>query len=734
MDIGGDVHQNLPLADDHSTMVGEVGSTQRGPPVVGPPEISTTTSSTTQNRPRPAVSDQRRSPVDHPTPFIRRIQVSDLAGVSKIEETLDAKSKNWAIWSQSMHLMLDIVNAGKYVEGTVKQPHSERDPVSAENWHFNDTYMRVLIAKNIAPSEKCHIRGCETADEMWNNLRKIHECTSFQIQTEQRRVFRNMKVRDGDDIPQHLIKMKNQCNMIKDFGEVEECERYNDAVFKRDIASSLPRSWDTFTSPYVKGYVDENPLRSDAMKKIDSQQFIGIINQEYDLQQTRKEEENKIPPKGEKNSSPSENRTKREENTEEKTPRAKQQCKQCGRKGHYTSQCRFLGQNKCRKCGYFSHDIDQCNQNEKRSRNQNNSGNSYQKKRKCETHNAEEDEDTSPSANNVAALTAPVLSMNAQKKRKVLGDFDDYNKSSICDMSDESQNDDLYEWLTDTGTTAHITYRRDTFSTYETLPKIPISGVGELSTFTIGRGTIYLHSECEGKPYILQLNNVLHILKNRNNLLSLGRWEAQHKRKISIDNGHLSLRAKDGTSVAHGKRLSNNLYRITFRVTKAPSEQPLAFNATGYAPSWVIWHRHFGHVGYSGLLKLLEKRLVDGLNVDTTSDRPDCVACVEGKMLTSPYGPSSKRFSEPGELTHVDLWGKYHIASIHGNYYYLLMVDDASQHVTVEFLKTKDQANERIKNYVTYLMARRRSPCAIRMDRGKEFDNESFFFFFFFFF
>ena len=78
---------------------------------------------------------------------------------------------------------------------------------------------------------------------------------------------------------------------------------------------------------------------------------------------------------------------------------------------------------------------------------------------------------------------------------------------------------------------------------------------------------------------------MLHVPKNRNNLLLLSRWEAQHKRKISIDNGRLSLRAKDGTSVAHGKRLSNNLYRITFRVTKAPSEQPLAFNATGYAPS-----------------------------------------------------------------------------------------------------------------------------------------------------
>jgi len=41
---------------------------------------------------------------------------------------------------------------------------------------------------------------------------------------------------------------------------------------------------------------------------------------------------------------------------------------------------------------------------------------------------------------------------------------------------------------------------------------------------------------------------------------------------------------------------------------------------------------------------------------------------------------------------HVDVWGKYSVTSINGYQYYLLMVDDASQYVTVEFLKSKDQA------------------------------------------
>ena len=54
----------------------------------------------------------------------------------------------------------------------------------------------------------------------------------------------------------------------------------------------------------------------------------------------------------------------------------------------------------------------------------------------------------------------------------------------------------------------------------------------------------------------------------------------------------------------------------------------------------------------------------------------------------------------------------------------LLLIDDASCFTTVEFLKTKNQAAQKIKDYMAYLKARDRSPCAIRMDRGTEFVNE----------
>jgi hypothetical protein len=72
----------------------------------------------------------------------------------------------------------------------------------------------------------------------------------------------------------------------------------------------------------------------------------------------------------------------------------------------------------------------------------------------------------------------------------------------------------------------------------------------------------------------------------------------------------------------------------------------------------------------------------------------------------------------------MDLWGKYDTASIHGNHYYLLMVDDSTRYVTMEFLKKKDEAAQKVKEYLTMLVSHNRKPKAIHIDRGKEFLNE----------
>ena len=75
-----------------------------------------------------------------------------------------------------------------------------------------------------------------------------------------------------------------------------------------------------------------------------------------------------------------------------------------------------------------------------------------------------------------------------------------------------------------------------------------------------------------------------------------------------------------------------------------------------------------------------------------STPKADCVACTEAKQSVEPFDQHSERNTEPGDLTHIDLWGKYDTTSINGNHYYILFVDDSGRYVTTEFLKEKSDA------------------------------------------
>jgi transposase InsO family protein len=147
-------------------------------------------------------------------------------------------------------------------------------------------------------------------------------------------------------------------------------------------------------------------------------------------------------------------------------------------------------------------------------------------------------------------------------------------------------------------------------------------------------------------------------------------------------------------------------------------------SAEEVAQSWETWHKRFGHVGYSGLQRMMQGRLVDGFNVDERTPKPDCKACTESKQFVTPFPHQAQnRATRPGELTHIDLWGKAQTASIHGNQYYICFVDDYSRRVHLYFLKLKTDAIQKVKDYLTSLKTNNRQPRAIRVDGGGEFIN-----------
>lgn len=143
---------------------------------------------------------------------------------------------------------------------------------------------------------------------------------------------------------------------------------------------------------------------------------------------------------------------------------------------------------------------------------------------------------------------------------------------------------------------------------------------------------------------------------------------------------------------------------------------PQTFIANEPVQSWETWRKHFGHISYSRLQQMLDKNLVEGFSIDTHMPKPDCIACTEAKQSVEPFGLHSDHKTEPGDLAHIDLWGKYDTASINGNHHYIILVDDSEQYITTEFMKKKSDTVQKVKDYLACLISHNMKPKAICID------------------
>ena len=641
--------------------------------------------------------------------------------------------------------ILRLCGVAEYIEGNILRPKDETD---AKNWDFNDDYAKVLIQNNITQSQMIHTSHHTTASAKWASLQAMHEPKGHQTTMA---VMRNLlrTVADEDtNIPEHLNMLKANWERLNSMGT--QHLHISDIIFKVVVSSSLPKSWDAFTRTYVEGDADA----PDPSKVMGSQQFMGLIKEEY-IRRTNRTQMTESTNQVTTNRSGLASRITAPRDRDQKKSLYKEKCKQCGYQNHTTENCRHLGESKCPTCQKFGHLPKNCwfkdkPQKRKGEQRTNRPG----KKAKTESVNeakAEEKKNTTQNApkktltfNVVEDAEPSSAGPSSAKIEEVEEEVEvavQWEDSENMILSDDAMynyanvNPDIqmYDWLADSATTSHVANNRKIFTTYEETPNAFVTGVGGLRTVIKGRGTIDLESEYGGQQYVLRLTDVLHIPSNRNNLLSLGRWDDAGGTYRS-DAGVLKLAVKTGTVIATGRKIHNHLYKMMVRVSdKRQNEEPSQaltnkyqiFLSEGSPENWETWHRRFGHVSYTGLQTLLNKNLVLGFNVDTHTPKPDCVACMEAKQFEEPYNKAVTRQTKPGELTHIDLWGKYEVKSINGHQYYILFIDDASRYMMLRFLKGKNEAAQAVKDYMTHLDTHGRTPRAMRTDRGKEFVNDA---------
>ena len=433
-----------------------------------------------------------------PAPTIKRLEYLH-SNITKMLEPLD--DTNWVVWRERIRRLFLLSGAEPYVYGTLKRPDSATSPNLAI-WIKNDVYAQILITNNITMGQMVHVTRLNTAHEIWRSLEAIHETKDYQVAIAiQRTLFREC-ASDGDDITTHLGQLKKHWERLNVLDDADF--RITDTQFKTIIASSLPQSWDAFTEPYVGRRI--GTVENDPKKLMSSQEFIGILKEEY----LKRKNRNGTTTQQTFYTNPTTNNKKSLASRLQSSDKSNSvHCNNCKQNNHKTDDCRWLGQPQCNKCKWFGHIGDNCRREHKRMSD--GGGGRKPKQAKQEKVNQATENGDGGKGDDSEIVFATYES----------NDF--CNPDQYTPLNEEETKEQLYiyDWLADCATTSHVTNRRDAFTTFEPLNKT-VSGVGNAQTHAKGRGTIKLLSKVNNETFRLTLTDVLYIPTNPQNLLSLG--------------------------------------------------------------------------------------------------------------------------------------------------------------------------------------------------------------------
>ena len=137
-------------------------------------------------------------------------------------------------------------NLDKYVTGSLKtRPDSTGNATEHTAWPAGEAKARTRLELAIGDEEMVHILGTTTAAEIWDRLCEVKETKGRLGILATRRALYRAAATESFDMTEHIATLRRyQAELALMENEISEED------FAMILISSLPESWDGFTSSY----------------------------------------------------------------------------------------------------------------------------------------------------------------------------------------------------------------------------------------------------------------------------------------------------------------------------------------------------------------------------------------------------------------------------------------------------------------------------------------------------
>ena len=229
------------------------------------------------------------------------------------------KAHNWMPWKRRMLAVLQDLGLDKFIAIDAKLPESA-DPTKPTDeeleqqrkWREGDTKACTRIELAIGDAEMIHISGAMTVREMWSQLTLVKESKGRLGVLATRRALYRATAEEGFDMVEHisnLRKLQEELHLMDN--------KVTDEDFVMILITSLPESWDNYTSSYL-GSSGNKPTLS-------SHELVAIL-----MEEDRRR-------KGRNNDSATSLQAKGQNKGKGTDPKV--ECYNCHKKGHMSKDC-----------------------------------------------------------------------------------------------------------------------------------------------------------------------------------------------------------------------------------------------------------------------------------------------------------------------------------------------------------------------------------------------------------
>lgn len=267
------------------------------------------------------------------------------------------------------------------------------------------------------------------------------------------------------------------------------------------------------------------------------------------------------------------------------------------------------------------------------------------------------------------------------------------------------------DWYVDSGASVHLTANKQWLVNTRNpdLSQITVANRSKIDVECAGDVQIKTRTNREHR---ILLKGVQYVPGLTTNLLSVCQLINNGNRVCFGENG-CKIYNPENVLVATAS-LNNNVYKLDVC-------ESVCFQAV----SSDIWHQRLGHINDSYLNKTA--KLVDGLIYKGQANTQNCEVCCKGKQARLPFPKDGGRAEGLLQLVHTDICGPMETTSLGGAKYFFTLIDDYSRMCFIYFLKTKDEAFERFKEFKNLVENQQNTRIKIlRSDNGGEFCNSDF--------